>query len=78
MGDVYVSIPTAERNAGTETRAARWERALRERLPAGRFVIVIGDVVDGQLRLRSAQSVSGQIGDFTEPAGKIIGETAIE
>ena len=67
--NVYVSVPEV---AKTE-EASQWERAIAARIPAGSGVIVITDLVDGKLRIRSAHMVTGgQVADFTEPVERIL------
>jgi hypothetical protein len=72
MGDVFISTPQGIGAIAAKTKE-RWERALRARLPHDRSWIIITDVVDGDLRLRSAHSCGGEIGDFTDPAREILG-----
>ena len=49
-GQSYVSLP-----AGTDTKTGeRWARALTARVPAGKEVLVIADMIDGKLTIRTA------------------------
>lgn len=73
LGQAYVSLPAGADTQATKT-GERWARALTARVPAGKEVLVIADMIDGKLTIRTAHMVTGEIGDFTEPTKKILGE----